>query len=216
MFNDIIKQINVKSENRSRYHAFISAIISHNLWFNEFNIYLGHILTGKSVVEVNELSDSENILQAQTPTRARQISRILGHRVEALPNNIKELYDQLDINNKKIVDFISIMLCSKLISEFMYETYRDELILGDTRLEDSEIQAFITRKQEESEQVAGWTDQTTHRLKAALKTFLRDTGLVRNEKNGISDSVTPVFLDDQLVEAMQDGGLEQELSSLRG
>lgn len=195
---------------------YSAAIISHNLWFPEFNIYLNLILQGKTVLEVNKLSDAENILQERTPTRAKQISRILGHRVEALPESIIELYPSLDLSNQKIVDFISIMLCSKLISEFMYEVYRDELILGDMQLNDSEIQAFLTRKQGESEQIAGWTDQTIHRLKSALKTFLRDTGLVTGENNGIADKVTPIFLDDRLVQLMKDEKLEYELSSLKG
>ncbi|GKS82284.1 hypothetical protein LPAF129_19700 [Ligilactobacillus pabuli] len=195
---------------------YSAAIISHNLWFNEFNIYLNYVLEGKTIAEVNELSDNENVLQAKTPTRARQISRILGHRVEALPQSIKDLYPTLDVTNQKVVDFLSVMLCSKLMSEFMYEVYRDELILGDMRLDDSEIQAFLTEKQGESEQVAGWTSQTIHRLKGCFKTFVRETGLVMSENNGVSDKVTPIFLDDRLVQTMKDEKLDYELSSLKG
>ncbi|HIZ95241.1 MAG TPA: DUF1819 family protein [Candidatus Ligilactobacillus excrementavium] len=195
---------------------YSAAIVSHNLWFNEFNIYMNYIIDGKTEAEVNELSDNENILQAKTPTRARQISRILGHRVNALPQSIKDLYPSLDIENQKIVDFVGVMQCSQLLSEFMYEVYRDELILGDMKLEDSEIQAFITRKQGESEQVAGWTDKTIHRLKASFKTFLRETGLISNEKDGVADLVTPIFLDDRLIQIMKDEKLEYELSSLKG
>ncbi|MBA1433802.1 DUF1819 family protein [Bombilactobacillus bombi] len=193
-----------------------SGLVSQSLWYDEFDIYLSHLNQGKTFKEINQLSDQKNIFQASSTNRALRLSRALATRIEAIPNNILNIYFQLDTSNQKIVDFLGIMLVYRILREFMYETYRDEIILGDCRLEDTEIQAFLTRKQEESSQVAQWHEVTIHRLKAAFKSLLREAGLVRDDHNRKFDVVTPVFLNPILVQAMKTADLSYELGALEG
>jgi hypothetical protein len=193
---------------------YSASIVSHALWFSEFKEYLNLYLAGKTIDEINELSDNENFLQLKTKKRAKQVSRILGNRIKKIDNSILKLFPQLDVSNQKIVDLLGVMLNSQLFSEFLYETYRQEMILGDMKLESFEIQSFFNQKQMESKQAETWTDQTVKRLKGSFKTFLRESSLTKPAKD--YDIVTPVLLDHRLHNLMLQHNLEYYLAALEG
>jgi hypothetical protein len=193
---------------------YSASLVSHALWFPEFKTYLDLYLKGKTIDELNQLSDDENLLQQKTNRRARQISRIIGRRLIKIDDEILELFPQLDVTNQKVVDLLGVMLNNKLFAEFVYEAYRPEMILGDLKLEDYEIQSFFNQKQLENKQVEGWTDQTIQRLKRSFKAFLRDSSLTKLT-NGY-DAVTPVLIDHQLHDLMLQHDLEYYLASLEG
>ncbi|MCO6542237.1 MAG: DUF1819 family protein [Lactobacillus sp.] len=193
-----------------------AGIVSQSLWYEEFNLYLNYLNQGKTYSEVKNLSDQKNIFQASSTNRAQRISRALTNRIIAIPQEVREVYFQLDVTNQKLVDFLAIMLTNRLLREFMYEVYRDELILGDRKLEDAEIQAFLTRKQEENAQVASWQEATIHHLKSTIKSLLRETGLVKKNQRKNSDDVTPIMLDIFLIQALKAAHLDYELSTLEG
>ncbi|AXX64253.1 DUF1819 family protein [Bombilactobacillus bombi] len=193
-----------------------AGIVSQSLWYEEFNLYLNYLNQGKTYSEVKNLSDQKNIFQASSTNRAQRMSRALTNRIIAIPQEVREIYFQLDVTNQKLVDFLGIMLTNRLLREFMYEVYRDELILGDRKLEDAEIQAFLTRKQEENAQVASWQEATIHHLKSTIKSLLRETGLVKKNQRKNSDDVTPIMLDIFLIQSLKAAHLDYELSTLEG
>jgi hypothetical protein len=193
-----------------------AGIVSQSLWYEEFNLYLNYLNQGKTYSEVKNLSDQKNIFQASSTNRAQRMSRALTNRIIAIPQEVREVYFQLDVTNQKLVDFLGIMLTNRLLREFMYEVYRDELILGDRKLEDAEIQAFLTRKQEENAQVAAWQEATIQHLKSTIKSLLRETGLVKKNQRKNSDDVTPIMLDIFLIQALKAAHLDYELSTLEG
>ncbi len=163
-----------------------AGITSYALWFNEFKLCLSLYLQGKSISEIKKLSDENNIFELPSRDRARRASRNLTKRVEALPKDIQELFSSLDISNQKIIALLSMMLNNRLLDEFVFEVYRNEIVFGDRVLEENEMDNFIRHKQVESEQVSRWTDETAKRVKGSLKTILRDAGLLKR-RNKVDD-----------------------------
>ena len=89
---------------------YSAAIVSHALWNDEFKRFLSMLQEGYTTEEILKLSDEQNVFQLSSATRARQVSRILRQRVEALPQSLLDLYPTLSEDNKLIVNYIGLML----------------------------------------------------------------------------------------------------------
>lgn len=193
---------------------YSAGITSVRLWFKEFKQCLELYHAGYTIDEIKQASDDENIFQFSSTARAHRSSRNLTQRLVALPDDVVELFPVLDIENQKLVALLSMMLLNQFVNEFMYEVYRDELIMGDRILEDREANVFLMRKQVENEQVATWTEQTGKRVLGSVKGMLREAGLL--ERHGDVDRVNQAFVDRRLAEVLVQNNLSKELAALQG
>lgn len=176
-------------------------MVSHAFWLNEFSQYIDLVNDGISTEEIKRKSIEDNCFKQSTKARAKDIFNILNRRVGSLDEDYLELYPRLDITSQKMVNLITVMNNNQLFKEFMYETYRDELIVGDAKLYDYEVESFFNQKIQESEQIANWTDVTIKRLAGVFKTFNREAGLLKNQSK-YDDVIRPVIdyrLEDLLV-----------------
>ena len=82
------------------------------------------------------------------------------------------------ISTQKLIALIAIMLTDSLFFDFVYEVYREKLIIGSDVLEDKDIRIFFKDKQLQSERVAGWNDYTIKRLGVCYKTMLIEADLL--------------------------------------
>ncbi|ETI99934.1 MAG: hypothetical protein Q611_LSC00185G0002 [Leuconostoc sp. DORA_2] len=201
----------LKEEKMKEYSA---GIVSTSFWYSEFRQYLQLIKLGMSEDTIREKAIAQNIFLASTPARSKRMIGALTNRVGSLDEDEKELFDELDIPNQKALNMIAIMNTNKLIREFMYEIYRNELILGDSVIEPHEYVAFFNKKQSESAEVAAWTDQTVHRMKGIIHTFLIDAGLVV-EENG-KDYIKRLQLNRRLRQLFINKGQQILVDSLTG
>lgn len=191
-----------------------AGIVSTAFWYDEFRQYLQLINSGLTVEEIRQRAIEQNIFLASTKSRAKRMIGALSRRVASLDEDEKELFDALDIPNQKALNMVAIMNTNKLIREFMYEIYRNELILGDSVIEPHEYIAFFNKKQSESAEIAAWTDQTVHRMKGIIHTFLIDAGLVV-EENG-KDFIKRLQLNRRLRQLFINKGQQRLVDSLTG
>ncbi|ERL65762.1 hypothetical protein L248_1838 [Schleiferilactobacillus shenzhenensis LY-73] len=111
------------------------------------------------------------------------------------------MFSQLDPVNQKMVNLISIMNTESLTYSFMYEVFRQELVLGDRRIEPYEVTAFFNKLSLEYPQVAKWTDQTVSRLQSTLRNYLRSAGLVKNDGDDLV--VQSYLVDPRLIDQLR-------------
>ncbi|AKP67180.1 DUF1819 family protein [Companilactobacillus ginsenosidimutans] len=189
-------------------------MISHSFWQDEFTLYIDFLNDDFTDAEIRKMAVEDNCFQQKTEARSIDTYRTLKRRIGSLDDDYLELYPSLDVSNKKLVNIISIMLMDKLFDEFMYEVFREEIMLGDSMLHDYEIEAFFTRKQVESDQVANWSDQTITRLTGLFKTFNRNAGLMIDK--GSYDEIVRPFLDFRLEDLLQEKKQFRQLASLTG
>lgn len=176
-------------------------MVSHSFWQDEFSQYIELINEGLSVDEIKEKSIEDNYFHQSSKARSKDLNNILRRRVTKLNQDYIDIYPSLQLADKKLINLMSIMKVNNLFEEFMYETYRDELIVGDAKLYDYEVGSFFSRKQQESEQVASWTDQTITRLTGVFKTIVREAGLMKDQ--GEYDDVIRPFVDYRLEDMMR-------------
>ncbi|WP_164505066.1 DUF1819 family protein [Companilactobacillus hulinensis] len=193
---------------------YSAGLVSRSFWYNEFSQYIDLINSGKSFDDIKAMSVEDNYFKQSSKDRSIRMYQTIKMRIDTLDKSYLELFPSLNMSNQKIVNLVSIMNMDKLFSEFMYESFRDELLLGDSKLYDYEVQSFFDRKQAESDQVAGWTDETVLRLAGSYLSFLREAGLL--EDKGEYDDVIRPLIDIRLQDVMRDQNANVALASLLG
>lgn len=196
--------------------TYNGGIASYAIWLPEFTKFISQYQSGKTIDEIKRLSDEENIFQMSSKLRAKRCSRNLAVRVKALPQSIINLYPSLNVANQKLVALLSMMLTSKILDEFIYDVYRPKVSLQETNFNNYEIEEFINNKRIESSEIAEWSLNTIKRLKGALKTFMRDAGLLEKDNETNKDNLVFPLIDSQLVLLMKKEKLNYELAALGG
>lgn len=193
---------------------YSASIITHSFWFTEFSQYLTLLEQGLSQQDIREMALEENYFQQQSTARAKDMERTLERRVNVLDHDYLELFPALDLDNQKLINLLSVLKLNRLFDEFVYEVYRNELLLGDERLHGYEIETFFSQKQSVNNQVAGWKEQTIRRLTGTFKTFLREANLLSAQEE--YDLVKRPLLDIRFEMLLRSKGDLRQLASFLG
>jgi len=193
---------------------YSATMVSHSFWFHEFSQYLSLREQGNSDADIRNLAVTENYFQQQSNARALRMFQTLKRRINVLDEDYFDLFFSLDLANQKLMNLSASLQLDPLFDDFLYDLYRNELILGDAKLYPYEVDAFFHQKQIENPKVATWTEQTVKRLANTFKVFFREAGLLENQ--GDYDLVKQPLLDTRLEVLMHTKGLTRQLSAFLG
>jgi len=193
---------------------YSAGAVKHSFWFLEFRKMITLIIAGNSIDSIRQMNIDGNIFSAPTTERAKQIFNTVSTRVRSLDESFYSLFVDADISTQKLIALISVMNTDTLFFDFIYEVYREKLILGSDELSDTDIRVFFKNKQVQSEKVAGWQDYTLKRLGACYKTFLAEAGIVSRDSS--STNIVKPVLDMSLEKCLIDNGMEQFIHALTG
>lgn len=197
-----------------RKNEYSASMVKLSFWFPEFRQVIQHLNTGKTLTDIKEMSMKENIFAASTQARATQIFNAVARRVKSLDQSFYLLFEQSDVSMQKIITLIAIMATDRLFFDFVYEVYREKLILGSGELEDRDIRIFFKDKQLQSQEVAKWTEYTLKRLGTCYKTLLMEAGIT-DRSTGNRKLLKPI-LDKSLEDCLRDSGMEIMIRTLTG
>lgn len=193
---------------------YSAGMVKLSFWFAEFRKVIELLKSGKTLPEIKQLNIQENIFSAPTQARAMEIFNTVSARVKSLEPSFYTLFQRSDISTQKLIALIAVMKSDTLFFDFVYEVYREKLILGMGELADSDIGIFFKNKQLQSEKVAQWTDYTLKRLGGCYKTMLMEAGLI-DRATGSRKIVRPI-IDKELEECLKDNRMEITLRALTG
>lgn len=197
-----------------RNSKYSAGAVSKGFWHGEFRKYLELSQEGKVAEEIKELQENENILLAPSPSYGKRMISEIAKRVNSIPEEIIDLFFNLSISDQKLINLLGIMLTDRLFFEYIYEVYREALILGTQNFEDSNIRIFFKNKSEQSEKVAQYTVDTKRRLGTAYKTYIKEANLIKEEKGILM--YNRIIMDLRLEEKMKDSSLTPYLKALTG
>ncbi len=193
---------------------YSSGLVSESFWFIECKKIIKLIYDGHSWDELKAMCLAENLLGISKEYRAKRIFGYLKNRISTLDEKILEIFLQGDLATQKIIILIAVAKQNRLFYEFLYEVYREKVILGACELNDSDINIFFKNKQDQNEDVADWTDTTLKRLRSTYMNFMIDAGLltISNKKK----VPTPPVLDITLEHYFKDNGEVQLIKAITG
>ena len=193
---------------------YSAGMVKLSFWFAEFRKVIQLLNSGKTLLKIKKMNVEENIFSAPTQVRAIQIFNTISTRVKSLDQSFYTLFERSDISNQKVIALIAVMQSDSLFFDFIYEVYREKLIIGMNELADSDFGVFFKDKQIQSEKVAKWQDYTLQRLGSCYKTMLMEAGLI-DKKVGTRNILKPI-IDRALEDCLKKNGMEVILHALTG
>lgn len=193
---------------------YSAGAVSKGFWFTEFRKYNELLKEGNSEKDIRQLQKDENILLAPSETYGMKKLGEVARRSRSLPASIVEMFFDVNIANQKLINLLGIMMTDRFFFEYIYEIYREALMLGREIFEDSSARVFFKNKAEQSEKVASYTDQVIKRLARAYKTYLREAGLII-EKDG-QLQYNKLLLDIELEKVLKEPELYPYFKALQG
>lgn len=172
-----------------------STIKSRPFFFNESRKVASLVVKGFKDCEIKNKAKDDNIFQVNTETRRSEIASIVLRRVKAIDNFFIDKLANGDIATGKQIVVYAIMKTDRLFFEFMYEVFREKLLLRDFTLQDKDFNIFFNRKIEQNEKVASWDDYTIYKIKQVYIRILFEAGFIKEQKND-REIVKPIVEED--------------------
>lgn len=164
--------------------------------------------------EIKDMSRNDNIFQVNTEARKSEIASIVIQRLKAIDDFLVEKIVNGEIGTSKQIVVYSIMKTDRLFFEFMYEVFREKILMGDSTLQDKDFDIFFSRKKEQSKKVDSWTNYTFYKLKQVYIRILFEAGFIKGRKR--DRVIVKPIIEEELVQHLKKIGDEKYLNSLMG
>ena len=193
---------------------YSAGIVSKGFWFLEFKKFLELLIEGKSESEIKELQEEKNIFSAPSKDYGKRIISEINKRIKVLPEEIKELFFKSDTGTQKVINLLSIMGTDKLFFEYVYNSYRNELLLGTKEYNSGIVMKFLKEKAEQNEEVAKFSEKTLKRMQGTYGNYLKEAGLLEEKNKEILYG--KVYLDYELEKLLMENNMEVYIKTLKG
>lgn len=193
---------------------YSAGIVSKGFWFLEFKKFLEFLKDGKNENEIRKMQEKENIFSAPSKDYGKKIFSEINKRIKVLSGEIKELFFESDTGTQKIINLLSIMVTDKLFFEYVYNSYRNELLLGTKEYNPGVVMKFLKEKAEQNEEVAKFSEKTLKRMQGTYGNYLKEAGLLEGKNKEILYG--KVYLDYELEKLLRENNMEIYIKALKG
>ena len=193
---------------------YSAGIVSKGFWFLEFKKYLELLKNGNNENEIKKMQDEENIFSAPSKDYGKRIISEINKRIKVLPKEIKELFFESDTGTQKVINLLSIMGTDKLFFEYVYNSYRNELLLGTKEYNPGIVMKFLKEKAEQNGEVAKFSEKTLKRMQGTYGNYLKEAGLLEEKNKKILYG--KVYLDYELEKLLRENNMEIYIKTLKG
>lgn len=204
----------MKIYNGCDYMKYSAGMVSKPFWFAEFKKVIKLLHDGYSFDDIKKMNLEENLFGVAKEYRGKEIYNCVSARAKVFTDEMINLFCASDIATQKVMALISVLKTDKLFYEFLYEVYREKVIIGIMELEDSDISIFFKNKQAQDETVASWKDYTLKKLRNSYINYLRDAGMIF--ESGSKKEITPPILDVALERYLQSQNEQHLIKALTG
>ena len=193
---------------------YSAGIVSQSFWFNEFRQLLKLKAENYDTDEIKKRVIEENLLGAPNEYRAKRICGYLINRTSVVEKELSDLFFSSDLAAQKLINLIAVIRQDRLFFEFLYEVYREKIILGEKTLELSDARSFFNHKETQDNTILEWKDQTKRRIRSAYFNFMAEANLLEiNDKKRL---ITPPLLDIALERYLRSNGETAIIKAITG
>jgi hypothetical protein len=193
---------------------YSAGLMTQLFWFLEFKKAVRLYREGMSLAEIKKKCVEENLFGTAREHRALRMSGYIVNRLKLMDSQLLELFCTSDLATQKLINLVTILRNDRLFFEFIYEVYREKVIMGVTELTEADVNIFFSQKETQSELVAGWKDSTKRHLKSDYLNFMAEANLLTViEKKRM---ITPPIMDVALERYLIASGEEAMVKALTG
>lgn len=194
--------------------VYSAGLMSQSFWFLEFKKAVKLRQDGMGYDEIKKKCIEENLFGAATENRVKRMAGYIVNRLKMLDDALVQLFMSSDLATQKLINLIAILRADRLFFEFVYEVYREKVILGIDCLEEADVNVFFTRKETQSDLIAGWKESTKKHLRSCYLNFMTDANLLTIIEK--KKSITPPILDIALERYLKSVDEEAMIKALTG
>lgn len=193
---------------------YSAGIMAQAFWFNEFKQFLNLVKNGYDTEEIKKAVIEENLFGAPNEYRAKRMYGYISNRARVIEEDLTNLFFLSDLATQKIINLIAVIRKDRLFFEFLYEVYREKVIIGEETLELTDAKVFFNHKETQDDSLAEWKDSTKRKVQSAYLTFMTDANLLRTD--GQRRIITPPLLDIALERYLQAHGEAGMVKAITG
>ncbi len=163
------------------------AITSENFYYKEMKNTA--ILIKKNLVPFEEAKErirENDVLDTKSVANFNKKFLSISKRYNALSEELRSILCEADSNNGKFINFYAILLAERIVLEFVDEVIRENFSRLNYQLSNSDFVNFMKHKQEQSEEVASWSQAGRDKVITKLKNFSLEAGYIEKNKDGFS------------------------------
>lgn len=194
--------------------VYSAGLMSQSFWFLEFKKAVKLRQDGMGYDEIKKKCIEENLFGAATENRVKRMAGYIVNRLKMMDDALVQLFMSSDLATQKLINLIAILRADRLFFEFIYEVYREKVILGIDCLEEADVNVFFTRKETQSDLIAGWKESTKKHLRSCYLNFMTDANLLTIIEK--KKSITPPILDIALERYLKSVDEEAMIKALTG
>ena len=100
-------------------------------------------------------------------------------RMRSMDDRLIDLFVNADVSTQKLINLITVMNANRLFFEFVYEVYRNKLIVGDASIDLKDGNIFFAQKETQNDDLASWKESTKKKLRSLFLYMLTEADLVK-------------------------------------
>ena len=151
--------------------------------YNETKILAGYLLQGENADTLKKRNIEENLIKQKKIGSVKRVNSPIFRRLKIMNKEMLEEFVYSDIENSKYILLYTIMKTDKLVRDFLFEVYKDKLLMRKEYIEKFEIDNWYEEKCILSKTLRERTESTSAKLKQVIMKILQDSGLVIKEKD---------------------------------
>lgn len=156
-----------------------AGLMSQSFWFIEFKKIVELYHNGADFEEIKRQCIEENLFGAINPNREKRMCGYLLTRLRSMNDRLVDIFMKADIATQKLINLITVMNTNKLFFEFVYEVYRNKLIVGESNIDLKDGNIFFAQKESQNEDLASWSETTKKKLRSLFLNMLTEADMVR-------------------------------------
>ena len=172
------------------------ALTAEQFLFYEIRIVAKLYLDGKSIDEIIEYIQQDNLFQYPTEREVSRLTRACHKRLVALDNE-KLVYELANapVEVAKQINLYAMMRYNRLVREFMEGLIGEKYRQHDFSYTRKDINVFFSRLREQNDDIAAWSEQTIAKLKQVLTKCLIETEMLDSFRD---HNLNPIFISAEL------------------
>ena len=172
------------------------ALTAEQFLFYEIRIVAKQYLAEKSIDEIIEYIQRDNLFQYPTEREVSRLTRACHKRLVALDND-KLVYELANapVEVAKQINLYAMMRYNRLVREFMEGLIGEKYRQHDFSFTKKDINVFFSRLREQNDDIAAWSEQTIAKLKQVLTKCLIETEMLDSFRD---HNLNPFFISAEL------------------
>ena len=151
--------------------------------YRETKILGKYILDGYDIKSLKQKNIDENLIQYKSKNSIKRVNSAIFRRIGIMNEKMLNEFVYGDLYVSRMILLYTIMKTDRLVKDFVFEVYRNNILLLKDFIEDYEIKNWLDDKIASSSTLSNTSSLTQQKLKQVLTKIMVDSGLLVKNKD---------------------------------